>query len=296
MEVRKCCGCGKTHPLTLEFFAKGKAYKGKPNFNYRCKVCTNAKNRERSLAKRLSSEKHKIKVREETTGLRVCKICGVEKALTVFNPSNYTLADGTKAITRKKYCNPCRQFKRNGGKPSKPKIGATQTLVEVKGETFKQCTTCKKSKKLEAFHSHKNAPTGYSYNCRGCSNEIKKRGYATNPQIRVKKREWDAKNKEKVRAINNIASKKYRSKPEKREIQAKARRRWEAKNPEKKLASSKKRAGEMTEAYITQLLCANVGRKRIPKSRWPEIPAELIEVKRAHLALQRAVKEAEDNK
>lgn len=109
MEVRKCCGCGKTHPLTL------------------------------------------------------------------FGVRGYTTVDGTRKESRRKECNSCRQFKRNGGRPSKPKVGASQTLVKVKGKTYKQCSNCQESKKLEAFNKDKNALTGYSHYCRNCANERKRK-------------------------------------------------------------------------------------------------------------------------
>ena len=38
MEVRKCCGCGKTHPLTLEFFSSAKRH-GVVGYTYKCKAC-----------------------------------------------------------------------------------------------------------------------------------------------------------------------------------------------------------------------------------------------------------------
>jgi hypothetical protein len=62
-------------------------------------------------------------------------------------------------------------------------------------------------------------------------------------------------------------------------------------NAERLVAGSKKRAGEMTEAYITHLLCAGAGGKHIPKSKWPEIPAELIDAKRFQLLITRKIKE-----
>ena len=231
MEVRKCCGCGKTHPITL-FGVRG----------------------------------------------------------------YYTTADGTRKPSSRKECNSCRQFKRNGGRPSKPKVGASQTLVKVKGKTYKQCSTCRESKKLEAFNKDRNALTGYAHYCRNCANERKKKDYATRPETRIVKRAWDAKNKAKVKEQEKIRKQRYYAKPEVKARRAEWYESWKLENAERLVATSKKRAGEMTEAYVKQLLCAGPSGKHIPKSKWPEIPAGLIDAKRAHLALQRAVKEAEENK
>lgn len=231
MEVRKCCGCGKTHPLTL-FGVSG----------------------------------------------------------------YYTTADGTRKMNRRKECNSCRQFKRNGGRPSKPKVSPSQTLVKVKGKTYKQCSTCQESKKLEAFNKDKNALTGYAHYCRNCASERRRKDYATRPETRIVKRAWDANNKAKVRAQEKIRHQRYYAKPEVKARRAEWLKRWKLENAEKLVTGSKKRAKEMTEAYVKHLLCAGAGGKHIPKSRWPEIPQELIEVKRVHLMLKRAVKQLEENK
>jgi len=289
MEVRKCCGCGKTHPLTKEFFHASR--KEKSGYGYCCKVCVNTKNKEKKLAERLNSEKYKVKMQEAATGLRECKTCGVEKELTLFQASSYTTVDGTCKTARKRVCNICRQVERNGGRPSKPKVGASQTLVKVKGKTYKQCSTCQESKKLEAFNKDRNALTGYAHYCRNCANERKKKDYATRPETRIVKRAWDAKNKAKVRAQEKIRHQRYYAKPEVKARREEWYRKWVLRNPEKIETASKKRAGEITDAYVEHLLCSGGGGKRIPKAQWPEIPQELIEVKRMHLKLLRAIKE-----
>lgn len=38
VEVRTCCGCGKTHPLTTEFFRSAKRH-GVVGYTYKCKKC-----------------------------------------------------------------------------------------------------------------------------------------------------------------------------------------------------------------------------------------------------------------
>ena len=208
----------------------------------------------------------------------------------MFGIRGYKTVDGTRKTYRRKECNPCRQFKRNGGRPSKPKIAPSQILVQIEGKTCKQCTTCRETKKLKAFNKDKNALTGFAYNCKKCAAEHKRKDYATRPETRIAKRAWDARNVEKVREQDKIRGQRYRAKPEKREILAKAGKRWKAANPEKAKASSKKRAGELTDAYVTQLLCAGPGGKHIPKSKWPGIPPELVEVKRAQLKVLHRIK------
>tara|TARA_R110001632_G_scaffold60823_1_gene147154 strand:- start:576 stop:1289 length:714 start_codon:yes stop_codon:yes gene_type:complete len=230
-------------------------------------------------------------MQEAATGLRECKTCGVEKELTLFQASSYTTVDGTCKTARKRVCNICRQVERNGGRPSKPKIRPTQILVEVDGETCKQCCTCRETKKLKAFNKDKNALTGFAHKCRNCANERKNKDYATRPETRIAKRAWDARNAEKVREQERIRHQRYYAKPEVKARREEWYRKWVLRNPEKIETASKKRAGEITDAYVEHLLCSGGGGKRIPKAQWPEIPQELIEVKRMHLKLQRAINE-----
>ena len=281
MRVRKCCGCGKTHPLTKEFFHVSR--KDKSGYTYRCKVCINTKNREVKLAKRLSSEKYKVKMREEATGMRVCRVCGIEKDLTLFTTSSKKYRRGL--------CNPCRQVQRNGGRPSKPKIRPAQILVQAKGKTSKQCSACKKTKELDKFYKSNQTVTGFSHICGKCLRARKNADYARDPaKANAIKRAWDARNVEKVREQDKIRGVRYRAKPEKRALLAKARKIWLAANREKAEVSSKKRAGELTDAYVTQLLCAGPGGQHIPKSKWPAIPIGLVQAKRAQLKLLHKIK------
>jgi hypothetical protein len=223
--------------------------------------------------------------------VRKCCGCGKTHPLTLFGVRGYTTVDGTRKESRRKECNSCRQFKRNGGRPSKPKVSASQTLVKVKGKTYKQCSNCQESKKLEAFNKDKNALTGYSHYCRNCANERKKKDYATRPETRIAKRAWDAKNKAKVKEQEKIRKQRYYAKPEVKARRAEWYESWKLENAERLVAGSKKRAEEMTEAYVKQLLCAGPNGKHIPKSKWPEIPAELIEAKRLQLLITRKIKE-----
>lgn len=290
MQVRRCCRCGKTHPLTKEFFHVSR--KEKTGHEYCCKVCKNAKQKAKCLEKYLSSEKYHIKVKEEKTGLRVCKTCGVEKVLTLFALNTRVLVDGTRNQYRKPECNACRQFKRNGGRPSKPKIRPSQILVEVDGETRKQCSTCRESKEVKAFHKSISSVTGFSHICGKCLRASKNADYSRDPiKANAIKRAWDARNVEKVREQEKIRHQRYYAKPEKKAQREEWYRKWVLRNPEKIKATSKKRAGEITDAYVEHLLCSGGGGKRIPKAQWPEIPQELIEVKRMHLKLQRAINE-----
>jgi len=222
--------------------------------------------------------------------VRRCCGCGKTHPLTMFGIRGYTTADGTRKTYRRKECNPCRQFKRNGGRPSKPKIALSQTLVQVEGKTCKQCTTCRETKKLEAFCKTKNAPTGFAHKCRKCSSEYKRKDYAMRPETRIAKRAWDARNAEKVREQEKIRHQRYNAKPEVRARHIEYSKQRRLKNPEQAKATSKKRAEELTDAYVTQLLCAGPGGKRIPKSKWPAIPIGLVQAKRAQLKLIHKIK------
>ena len=230
-------------------------------------------------------------MQEDATGLRECKTCGVEKELTLFQARKYTTVDGTCKTARKRACNICRQVERNGGRPSKPKIGPTQILVEVDGETCKQCCTCRETKKLKAFNKDKNALTGFAHKCKKCAAEYKRKDYATRPETRIAKRAWDARNVETVREQEKIRHQRYYAKPEKKAQRREWDRKWALRNPEKIKATSKKRAGEITDAYVKHLLCAGSGGKHIPKAQWPDLPIGLVEAKRAQLKLLHSLKD-----
>ena len=66
MEVRKCCGCGKTHPLTLEFFSSAKRH-GVVGYAYKCKACFREEYQEKKLEhtirRKVWYEKNREKIR-----------------------------------------------------------------------------------------------------------------------------------------------------------------------------------------------------------------------------------------
>jgi len=160
VQVRRCCGCGKTHPLTNEFFSRAKVYKGKLNFNYRCKVCINTKNKEKKLAERLNSEKYKVKMQEEATGMRVCRVCGVEKDLTLFPMLSKVLANGTRKKYRKGFCILCTRIKRNNFKMRPPKIAKERKCCEC-GKTYPLTKEFFRSANRQGFVS-------YQHRCKEC--------------------------------------------------------------------------------------------------------------------------------
>ena len=81
MEVRKCCGCGKTHPLTTEFFKSANRH-GVVGYTHRCKACYRADDKKRYVEKRKTLPKIKILLEEEKTGQRQCRICATYKPLS----------------------------------------------------------------------------------------------------------------------------------------------------------------------------------------------------------------------
>lgn len=158
MGVRKCCGCGKTHPLTNEFFHANR--KEKSGYIYRCKVCQNAKTSEIKLAKYLSSEKYKVKMQEEATGMRVCRVCGVEKDLTLFPMLSKVLANGTRKKYRKGFCILCTRIKRNNFKMRPPKIAKERKCCEC-GKTYPLTLEYFRSANRQGFVS-------YQHRCKEC--------------------------------------------------------------------------------------------------------------------------------
>jgi len=223
--------------------------------------------------------------------VRRCCGCGKTHPLTMFGIRGYTTVDGTRKTNRRKECNPCRQFKRNGGRPSKPKIAPSQTLVQVEGKTCKQCAACKKTKEVGEFTKDCRTVTGFAYTCAKCRSAQRAAAYARYPvKANAIRRAWDAKNIEKVRQQEKIRHQRYDAKPEVRARHKEYGKQYRLKNPEKVEAASKKRAGELTDAYVKHLLCAGSGGKHIPKAQWPDLPIGLVEVKRAQLKLLHRIK------
>lgn len=81
MEVRKCCGCGKTHPLTTEFFKSANRH-GVVGYTHKCKACCRIDDKKRYAEKRKTLPNVKIRLEEEKTGRRQCRICNVPKPLS----------------------------------------------------------------------------------------------------------------------------------------------------------------------------------------------------------------------
>ncbi len=82
----------------------------------------------------------------------------------------------------------------------------------VRLEQSKACSRCKQIKNFSEFNKKSSTPTGYNSACRNCANEMKR---TLTPQQRSRKqfmkRQWDAANINKVKAMNDTA---YKNKPE----------------------------------------------------------------------------------
>ena len=83
MEVRKCCGCGKTHPLTLEFFSSAKRH-GVVGYAYKCKACVREAYQENKLSENIrrkrwyEKNREKIRLRRKWENLTPEKLAAVK--------------------------------------------------------------------------------------------------------------------------------------------------------------------------------------------------------------------------
>lgn len=82
MEVRKCCGCGKTHPLTLEFFSSAKRH-GVVGYAYKCKACVREAYQENKLSENIRRKRWYEKNREKISLRRKWENLTPEKLATV---------------------------------------------------------------------------------------------------------------------------------------------------------------------------------------------------------------------
>lgn len=232
MEVRKCCGCGKTHPLTLEFF-KGANRHGVVGYTHRCKVCYRTDDKKRYVEKRKKLPNIKIRLEEEKTGRRQCRICAVYKPLS------------TEFFTKKT------KPEKHGGYVF---FYRTCIVCERKQAAKKRATPAyaKRMKELQRAYALKN--------------KDKKRAYAV---------KWCEQNPEKLKRAQEKQNLQRRTDPEYKE---KVRQYYYAHMKKKRLDADyyfKARAAEGTRLKTS------------------EIPQGLIEVKRAHILLQREIKKKE---
>ena len=232
MEVRKCCGCGKTHPLTLEFF-KGANRHGVVGYTHRCKVCYRTDDKKRYVEKRKKLPNIKIRLEEEKTGRRQCRICAVYKPLS------------TEFFTKKT------KSEKHGGYVF---FYRTCIVCERKQAAKKRATPAyaKRMKELQRAYALKN--------------KDKLRAYAV---------KWCEQNPEKLKCAQEKQNLQRRTDPEYKE---KVRQYYYAHMKKKRLDADyyfKARAAEGTRLKTS------------------EIPQGLIEVKRAHILLQREIKKKE---
>ena len=147
---------------------------------------------------------------------------------------------------------------------------------------MKTCSTCKVPLPHDQFNRDRTKPDGLCTSCRNCAAE--------------KGRAWHARNSERVRERHAA---RYAANAENERAKSAA---WRASHPEAKkkadAAYSKRTAGRKAErqqrvvdvlgdTYIKQLLTEN---RRL---KFSDVPQALVNLKREHLRLARALKEAE---
>jgi hypothetical protein len=230
IESKKCNKCGEIYPIT-DFYRTNN-------------ICRTCKNLQRMLGKRKHKhtnylEEKRIKEeREKSTGLRVCKQCGIEKPLDDFNRN-------TPPTRREHTCKECSTIKKY--------IKELQE-IEHRKEREKQtglrvCNICKLEKPLSEFYLKLNrqrikVPSYFCIECYKIKlSEERKEDYANDPEKYKSRRKIYYRNnteeileKSKISYIENqedrlLYVKEYR-KTHKEEIKKRAKQR-RLDNPEK---------------------------------------------------------------
>ena len=191
---------------------------------------------------------------------KICRECKEEKPVE----GNFTRKGAYKG---KEYyhpdCNPCRQFIRNGRRPSVErglrrskdsyKPTDAQTITTVGNRKYKTCFTCKSDKPLSEFRTSNKTRTGYQGTCKAC--EYKQ------------KRQWEKDNPERHKEGDRRRHKKYISNPDNREAKNKHRREWR-------------------KSYPDAVVIASLYRGQEDKDRPYDIPKELIDAHRELIKLR----------
>lgn len=185
---------------------------------------------------------------------------------------------------------------KNGVKGKIPEelVQATQAVIKLKNlkekmdEPLKTCAKHGKLYKEDVIKAGKSQWTSeQQWKCRQCMKEMHARHYELNKlKVKLKHQQYRQKNPEKVK------DSKRKSKLKKRDIElvkSKERwERWEKKNPEKLKENNKQfiqqSRRELNDYHIKQSIVKRTGLKS------SDIPASLIEAKRAVMLLKRSVK------
>ena len=164
--------------------------------------------------------------------------------------------------------------------------------------TVKECVKCGKEKPLDDFPKRTDTKNGYRNECRVCLSKINRLRYLSNAEeVKAKKREWNAKNKDKRREyalawrLKNHPKKERPvvSREEKARRQNEAYMRWKAKNPDgvrecSRIASRKIRStprgtiNDRMSAGIRQSLHGAKGRRK-----WETLVGYTIDELKIHL-------------
>lgn len=175
----------------------------------------------------------------------------------------------------------------------------------------KTCRSCAETRSLEEFSRRGDTKAGYRSECKACSVKRQQEYYAKNKErVLAKNKEWYVSNRAKVSAYNRT----YREhRPE--QVKA-AKRNWYLANQDRcaeQYRERYKRDQERIDRANAEWKAANKERRRAAANRYArkavveltdhyvrtsmrlsaaDAAPELIELKRAHLLLQRALKEA----
>ena len=174
---------------------------------------------------------------------------------------------------------------------------------------YKTCSGCKESKQLVNFYRNNNAKDGFHTRCKSCHRNTVLKWNEKNPGGQAENvAKWRKNNPEKNKAIGNryynknsekikVNSRKWiKEHPEKEiEYSNKVRKKnptkhrervaqYNKNNPEKGILRTLKKVNEISDSYISSIICKGSKLKR------SDIPLDFIELKRELIMLHREIK------
>jgi hypothetical protein len=160
---------------------------------------------------------------------------------------------------------------------------------------LKKCSKCKEIKNTSFFYKNKSKSMGISNQCKDCCKKYEKDNEAITLRKQIYLKEYNKKNKEKIKEVKQIYYKKYlkeyRRKNKEKIINSERKNR--DKNREKinnrVRLNAKKNAITLSDTYIKDIIS---NKNHIKHS---DIPIELIELKRSQILLTREIRKQNEN-
>lgn len=183
--------------------------------------------------------------------------------------------------SRQGHKNPCKECK--NAKRRNPNLPIL--YVSFGGCEYKRCPDCAVYKVFSDFNKSSVLSRGVGSYCRACFSKRKRTEYATNPNVKKQKRDWERKNASKHKQQDKLRGEKYRTTEKHKDTRAK----YVSENRDKILMFNKlharKKVDTLQLSYVKQIMAS---RGNIPPN---QIPDELALAYKEVIKLKRLVKE-----